>query len=1152
MVLDQLNIARDCWWSMPSGDTYVIDETGQLPSQEIGLYNSLDTSDSTYVEFCGSGTTQYFCRLDSSNVDISHVYVNIRADASTSGSATFSINDLEIGSFGHVESLVTQSGVFALDNAKRQRIFNGRISSNYDYFNIDITTPISSGEQTKRLYNLEVSYSGDNLWDNHETGLPTTEVTTFYPSALLYRDDSTWEEQTGQTPIPSGISDNDNNTYIEQTHTGTDGSSWAGSNVMPNGGLTIQFAPSGDPLSYELEVARARLNITMALPPSGATNNARDTFEVNGYNTYLKNLDNREELTYLETSQTPLQDKYGYFLYGAGGRIEAPDFTTYNVELNFLDPTLPSGDIDSIKHRKIAAFNNTEFQFVGLPSGVQISHAELQIEYTPNNVLGLYVAGHVERVLASSTVDFGTSESFYQGFGGWHHIGNSGIIEESIFDDFYTFKDTSGFYTYSEDNSSVYGEYIDKAPYDLPDTPTNRSPVRHDYYRNPLEPSGGTPPTYYQNMLYHGDSIVGTSLNDEQIYQVYFDDRIDLGSDFTLFFVLYCSPNEESYGTFFRRGLLEAQGAVAEIQGEVLTDEIKFTVYSSTGSAWSVSAEFDNTSAEPILVWFSCGYEAYYSGKTSLYLSVHDNVGNYFTQDWTRASTHFDGYRKEYSASNVKTVLGTLYRLTSSTQLWLKYYLNHVSICEFGYADRYIELDWELTNSTVQANYDTSSDDDKTFLSTRLCNSYYLDVGDDRSIKWNVPYGSGGASWSIEYYIDNWRSSTSRHSLSGPVAVYGNLVQPSAIYIDLDTTHNTDHPSGVTVYADIGFDAGGIDNWKVGHIEFAIPSGTSARNRSTISSHINWESGPIVYDDVDKINLILTTQYVDIGTQEYYGELNINGAVAYFDSFNQYIQPYNDLNLYTAGDPINVNNNINLMTQGHVVNSGLMDLYTSGMYLSSTGNLDLFIDSDRAGISYQTTLYTYAEGFHGLQRILLLDDGTAVLLDDGTVIYLDDGGGYYIPLYMVGTSGTTLIPDRMPLYINSEYDKAYTIPLYLKAPIGTINEDMNLYLYNKIPQNNLPLFMLGPSGINDDLNLYVRGLGTTDGAYPINNNMNLFMARESEATARSFPLFLQGPTNNSLNAFMTGHMVAGSSVPLFVSGSGGPTFTDLEFYTHGF
>ena len=1202
---EYLNIVRDCWWVLPSGAQYVTDENGSFSSHEHALCNSFNANDSEYVQFHGSGAVPYYGRLLSTNIDPTHIYLSARAEAATSGSIMLYVNDYQIDSIGHVESKATQTKLIELNAGEKQRILRGRTSKNYDYFGVEFETPLASGYQEKKLYNLEVYYSGDSTWDNYQTGLPNVETVTMHPTSTYFPAGVSWSGNYDD--INDSVSPDNN--YMELQHPGGTQPLWDTNVEMPSGYLSLFFTASG--IDPGTQVTRAQLNLRMSLPSSGDYENAVDTFEVNGYNSYYRDKGYGQDLSYLQLDQGELNSYY--YTYGKGDIVGNTSFDTHTVELNFLDPNLPSGDIDSTRHRNIDSLAKTEFQIVGLPSGTRLSLAELNIEYIPNNMLGLYIVGDSYRCATSSTIDVNTSDSYLLGHGGWHHRGwrNGVPLEEEIFDNFYTFSETrldplytnaylnrrntrvwpeetkAPGYNLSNSVNTVHGIYVTRAPLknegEIEDFPFTQNPSfrnelesppndadRYEYYRNPLllegtndygEYTNYPDPSYYRHMFFQGDTLQSIDVNrpwevelSNNIRQVYFP-NIGLGTDFTLYFSVYRTYFERSYGVIFERGGLYWQYMSGssyirdghyEIQLFSQPGYIEAYVRGANGLDYTTRVNIRKNSVEPILIWFNCNYNAS-TNQSTFNLYVHDDVDNYFGQDWKYSSVTFPGYR--YQQASSKTSLGTLSRYNGYEHLTQNKYLNHVSFCEFGYSSTYLELDPNTSSVSDSTGYDQSSTQSEQFLATRLCNGLYLNPNPS-GVQWKVPYGlSEAAEWSTEYSIDDWTNNDIQYALYNPVTRGGTneWIHPSAIYIDIEVTHHTDHPSGVNIWADIEFDSGSSENWKVGHVEFNnIASGDTTHLIAGLSKHYNMEDGPIRYSDLENINLKLTTKYDDISDQidpatssyyNTYGDVIINSVNVVFDSFCVAATGLGDLDLYVSGGSISDTGDIDLFVQGIISDNDNLDLYVYGTAIASSGDITLYTKAEQGSVP--------PEGDVSTTRVNLFVEGLS-----------PDYGSGNIPLYMWSTpSGVGGVIAKTTLYTNSQYDKGYTLPLFLDGGIGELTGSINLYIGKRWQNYNdsVDFYIAGPSGDNNNLNLYIQGLGESDGYYPDNASMNLFMARDSEAVAHRMPLYLsQKGVTNTLDLILSGVGIPSSSIPLYVYGSGAPPNNNLDLYTHGF
>ena len=1150
--LVSVNIVRDCWWLLPSGTGYLTDENNQFSSYSHGLYKSLNTDDNQYININGTGTIKYIGRLESSNEDVETVCVNMRAAGSGIDSTYLYINSREIGSFDSWGGVETQSKYFDVSNTHKTIIHNGRINNNYDYF--EIRFDVSSAQSvTPKLYNLEISYSGQKDWDNHEIGLPNVETSTYYPNRLSFTNNATWKTYNDSDIYTSGVqylSDSSDDTFIEcinpPDHTkpvfGVQHVRRAAQMLLedvPNGGMSLYFDMANSGLDPITQVTRAQINLEMSLPQSGLHENARDTFEINGFNYLFKEQDYKDEMPEAIGSIRSKNNRFGYFLYGAGDIVEQSGFKNYAVELNFIDPSLSNGDYSSTRYRNIDVVTNTEFQLVGLPSGTQVSSANLVLEYIPNSFSSLYTLGNVHRKTGEGEVDTGGVINPFFGNGGWHHRGD--LNEGTIFDAFYDFSEKTGSTTYPitiNGASGVVGEYINVLPDDVYDPIILVEPERKNYYRNPISSGdfSGTlfKPTRYRDVVYNTDS------SDSTVTQVYFDDRIALDVDFTLYFVLYrqYTTDVEARGRFFHRGIFGEDGETSyELMGTFEQNKVKFSIMDSYSNVHTASVDLPNRTVEPLLIWVTCEYNEN-SKLNTLSLNVHLDSRTYFYNDWLNDEVQFLFRRRQISEA--KTILGSLYiPEDEDEQVANNCILKYISFVEFAWANECLDFEYQTSVPEVILDYDISDDDSKKFLASRVCNGSYLTNGS--GIVWSVANGSGLAQWNTIYSIDDWLDDDYYHSLFNPITTAGTnlLVHPSAIYVEIETENDTDHPSGVYIDCDIEFDSGATDNWKVFRSSFNIPSGNST-NINGFSKHIGMYEDSIKYSDVDTISLNLRTKYVDIGSQEYYADLKIKSVKVYFDSYCVAATGYEDLTLYTHGTASTYNDDVDLFTKGFVSSNNNLDLYIYGLPHSASGD---FVD-----------LYTYAEHYveppygdlHRTKLNLFIDGLTPI------------GTSGDITAYMWATpSGVGGIYKSMNL-ITGGIGKDSQLPLFIRAPIGEYNTSLNLYLeshadlVNNIT-NPLDLFIPGPSSTTNTTYLYIRGLGTTDGAYPHNANMPLFMARDSESVAKQMSLYLaQHETIQQTDLYISGNEIASSSIPLYIYGSGIGPNNSLDLYTHGF
>jgi hypothetical protein len=471
--------------------------------------------------------------------------------------------------------------------------------------------------------------------------------------------------------------------------------------------------------------------------------------------------------------------------------------------------------------------------------------------------------------------------------------------------------------------------------------------------------------------------------------------------------------------------------------------------------------------------------------------------------------------------------------------------MHRISPVEFGYANEYIALDYQTATAATQQGYEVSHSKDKRFLSTRVSNSLYLNANPS-GVRWVVPPGSSVAQWTSSYNIfESWNASEI-HSVYNPISTAGtnNMVHPSAIYVQFDVAHATDHPSGVDIWVDVGFDSGTSDNWKVGHIEFnSVPSGghtwtayAPITYKDGATRHINMDEGPIVWTDLENINVGITTHYHGQDA-DYNGSVEIRNMKVYFDAFCVAGTGLDDLDLYTIGSAATLTNTLDLYTLGHVQSTtdpdDNLDLYIKGIpYTAPPSSIPLFIEGDPVQ-RYNTSPHNFPLFIEGLDP--------------------PDASGDQ-NLYIWGTTNPA-IRDTMSLYMNCNIDPAWRLPLYIGTSAGSTNTSMNLFLDNhpKGDSGETTLYIEGPTGSNDSMPLFIITPSGTDGAFVERGSMNLYMDREFNSHATRMQLFLaQNKTIGSFNAFISGTVTVPSSIALYTHGSGAPPSDNIRLFTHGF
>ena len=114
-----------------------------------------------------------------------------------------------------------------------------------------------------------------------------------------------------------------------------------------------------------------------------------------------------------------------------------------------------------------------------------------------------------------------------------------------------------------------------------------------------------------------------------------------------------------------------------------------------------------------------------------------------------------------------------------------------------------------------------------------------------------------------------------------------------------------------------------------------------------------------------------------------------------------------------------------------------------------------------------------------------------------------------------------------------------TLNLWVGGVYPTISKSVSLTVFN------------GQSGVNDSINLFIRGSGVTDGALPFSSSLNLYIAR---GAADVLPLYLRAagtPASGILDLSVLGSIVVSSGVDISLPNVVGVSTAFAQLYTHG-
>lgn len=326
-----------------------------------------------------------------------------------------------------------------------------------------------------------------------------------------------------------------------------------------------------------------------------------------------------------------------------------------------------------------------------------------------------------------------------------------------------------------------------------------------------------------------------------------------------------------------------------------------------------------------------------------------------------------------------------------------------------------------------------------------------------------------------------------------------------------------------------------------------------------------WYSGPIgLPSGMDQlISVSKPSLYpIDVSNFNQFGNITIH--VKYENQNNT----HNELNIYSlklCGDhaysSLSFNHTSPLITIGGSDESGNIPLYTYGLARDS-GNIPLFINGD-APTSGVIPLTIISAPTISTSGTLFIRGGIATNMNlflktydpvgySGNPLQLNiwgmtAGSGNLFGLIPLYTDGTASPSGAMNLFIGG-YEEPISITtnmnLFLRA-VGEYDSNGNV-VYGKT--NELPLIIYNNT-ISSGMSLYLE----TQSSLPYSGNMNLVMWRQYEGLSSVTPLILVGPSgiNEDLTLYLQGQPNWRDSVTMFISGVVEQTGS-MTLYNHGF
>jgi hypothetical protein len=285
-----------------------------------------------------------------------------------------------------------------------------------------------------------------------------------------------------------------------------------------------------------------------------------------------------------------------------------------------------------------------------------------------------------------------------------------------------------------------------------------------------------------------------------------------------------------------------------------------------------------------------------------------------------------------------------------------------------------------------------------------------------------------------------------------------------------------------------------------------------------------------------------------------------------------------------------ISNGINLHTINIATNTNTIDLLVSGQPVPNSGNMDLLVRGHE--ISYESqnlnilghdvsnnSIDLYIRGYSTLSNSFDLYNHAVLYGSGNTDLYSFsiDTKNDSINLFIKTPNGIP-INQELDLYINSTvvpqifntqnlyikntqaFDPRNSVNLTIAGPTGFESDNVYLFIQNQDDiSNRIDLYVNGPNFLQaSGMDLYIttpNGGGDSDGYIPINDSVDLFIARNSESTASIINLFIKSPEplSSGVTLYSHGTYLFNEDINLFTYGSGipQPINNNVGFYIRG-
>lgn len=161
-----------------------------------------------------------------------------------------------------------------------------------------------------------------------------------------------------------------------------------------------------------------------------------------------------------------------------------------------------------------------------------------------------------------------------------------------------------------------------------------------------------------------------------------------------------------------------------------------------------------------------------------------------------------------------------------------------------------------------------------------------------------------------------------------------------------------------------------------------------------------------------------------------------------------------------------------------------------------------------------------------------------------------------VPFFVFGSSGgSSGVFNSLPFFLEGEQVPSLAINFFVQvSDLGSGEADIPFYAAGGPGRINgqVPFYALGPSGVEESITFYTRGLGVTDGAYPIEQAINFFIRRPASAFLPFYVLAPGNPIESGIPFYTAGAEQVSDNIEFAVPEVVGHEQEQVTFFTRGF